>query len=145
MSGGPHGFTRSRPEIEAVAVAKGCRVVDPGPRELFLDIDSEESAERTRRLLSCFYDHEPHSCVWSQSPSGEPGHWHVVVTLERDVRDMAERLLLQACLGSDPMRELLSWRRLALGCEPDSISVLFESLPAQLAAAPEPKLLTEGA
>lgn len=44
------------------------------------------------------------------------------------LRDETERVMLQALLGSDPMRELLAWRRLQLGAESDSISCFFERL-----------------
>lgn len=39
---------------------------------------------------------------------------------------MRERILLQACLGSDPLREILSLKYLASGAAPDAISFLFE-------------------
>jgi hypothetical protein len=71
------------------------------------------------------------------SPSGEPGHAHVVVTLERPVRDMRERIMLQALLGSDPMRELLSWRRLEDGADEDAISLFFERIPGTQIPAPD--------
>jgi hypothetical protein len=53
----------------------------------------------------------------------------VVVTLDRPVRDACERVMLQALLGSDPMRELLSLERIQNGSDDDAVSVFFERAP----------------
>lgn len=39
-------------------------------------------------------------------PSRSPGNWHATVTLGRNVT-VREQIALAACLGSDPMRELI--------------------------------------
>ena len=54
------------------------------------------------------------------SPSGRPGRHHVVVTMPRPVSPM-ERIALQAILGSDPIREMLSWFRIERGIEEPTI------------------------
>jgi hypothetical protein len=130
---------RTRADAEKIASLKGCTVREPAPDQLFLDIDSEEQAARCRRLIATMdrtglIADRPR---WSPSPSGEPGHYHVVVDLSRNVVDMRERILLQALLGSDPMRELLSWRRLEDGAPDDAISLFFERIPGTEIPAPE--------
>lgn len=121
------GFLRQTlEEAVVIAAAKGCVVRIPGPRELFIDIDSEEASERFDGLLKAFPPGLVELVKTTTSPSGRPGHEHIVVTLSRDVRDDRERVLLQAVLGSDTMRELLSWRRIENGSDSASVSIFFE-------------------
>ncbi len=91
------------------AEARGCYVVNPQPNELFIDIDREEDYEYFKKNVNWLKDIIE---CWhvSPSPSGKPGHYHIVVTLKRSVRDAFERIGLQAILGSDRLREVLSWR-----------------------------------
>ncbi len=91
------------------AEARGCYVVDPQPNELFIDIDREEDFEYFKKNVNWLKDIVE---CWhiTPSPSGKPGHYHIVVTLKRAVRDAFERIGLQAILGSDRLREVLSWR-----------------------------------
>ncbi len=91
------------------AKARGCYVVDPEPNELFIDIDREEDFEFFKKNVNWLKDIVE---CWhvSPSPSGKPGHYHIIVTLKRPVRDAVERIGLQAMLGSDRLREILSLR-----------------------------------
>lgn len=93
------------------AAKKGCRVVLPAPNELFVDIDDFASLAVFRKNVERLKEYMP--CTWEEreSPSGLPDHRHMVVTLEEDV-DPFERIALQALLGSDRTREMLSWQRL---------------------------------
>jgi hypothetical protein len=121
---------RTRADAEQIAANKGCTVREPAANELFLDIDSEAAAAQCRRLIATMNQHGGIMAdAWSPSPSGEPGHYHVTVLWHRPLRDMHERIMLQALLGSDPMRELLSWRRLEDGADHDAISLFFERAP----------------
>lgn len=97
--------------------AEGKVVVTPSDRELQIDIDSEEhyavflrSAEVV--LLNwgeaCDIEIEEHP-----SSSGLPRR-HITLTLPFDVTPW-QRIALQAALGSDPIRELLSATRLMKG------------------------------
>jgi hypothetical protein len=102
---------------EAEAESRGCAVVKPRPNELFVDIDSEEAMSTFRRQLEVFKRMHSHAIVrMGPSPSGLPGHFHIYVTLTRDV-DAVTRILYQSLLGSDPMREILSYQRLDSGDE----------------------------
>jgi len=101
----------------AKAKSLGRVVTFPRPNELFLDIDSEIAMRRfvrgVTRLSGVTYLVRP-------SPSGRPGRHHVVVTMPRPVSPM-ERIALQAILGSDPIREMLSWFRIERGIEEPTI------------------------
>jgi hypothetical protein len=103
------------------AAEKGCVIVEPGARELFLDIDCEEDLDLFRRnVLRVQEDAAVLRYEVRSSPSGRGGRYHVVVTLGRDV-DPVERVLLQALLGSDRVREALSWIRARRGFEMPTI------------------------
>lgn len=91
-------------------------VVYPKPNQLFLDIDDDEALAKFYKvssLLAAKYGRGYHRTI---TPSRSGGtHRHVTITLEKDVTPM-ERITLQAILGSDPLRELLSLDRLKAGC-----------------------------
>lgn len=99
-------------DAERIAAEKGMYVVYPAPNQLLVDIDSEaqygaflKNAENLVRIgLMRSYRESP-------SPSAEPFHFHITVTLSRNVADVNERIFLQAILGSDPIRECLSYVR----------------------------------
>jgi hypothetical protein len=101
---------------EAEAKERGCVVVKPKANELFVDIDDDFMLEHFNRNIEVLRRSHKIRVRRTPSPSGEPAHFHIVVTLDRDVQPM-ERILLQSCLGSDPMREILSWQRLQCGDE----------------------------
>jgi len=113
-----HDLTTANRYAEALAVAKekGCVIVAPKPNELFIDIDEEEQLDvfkgQIKRVIEVFGKR----VSWNQrsSPSGLPGRYHIVVTLPVEVTAV-ERIALQACLGSDLVREILSWARMRLG------------------------------
>jgi hypothetical protein len=97
------------------AEAKGCNVVLPRPNQLFIDIDTHED-------FLTFFEHRAMldsigegGKVISDTPSksGLPRR-HIVLEFDRDLDNM-ERVLLQAVLGSDRKRELLSWIRIRSG------------------------------
>src|SRR6266496_2427089 len=98
----------------AEAKADGLEVRLPADNELFLDFDTEEA-------LHVFYAVKPvferyfgitNIKQWA-SRSGLPKR-HMVVTLDRIVTPVV-RIALQACLGSDRIRELLGLARIDAG------------------------------
>lgn len=114
-------------QVEERARERGLVVRYPAPNELFVDIDSLEQLYLHNQLFSIFEEMEPGIVAHrTASPSGKPGRFHVVVVLPRDVRDEAERLMLQAFLGSDPKRELLGYRHLTEGAELKRCNCFFE-------------------
>lgn len=96
---------------EEGAAIRGQQVIHPAPNELFLDIDSYEALSfMNEQLLGTLGDDTTLNLeVVSRMPSrsGE-GHWHVVLRSRTRTFTPAERIALQACLGSDLKRELYS-------------------------------------
>ena len=109
---------------------RGLDVRVPKNNELFIDIDSEELTT-FHRQLAVFLKRT--DAAWSvrPSPSGKPYHVHIVVTLTKRTVTNGERILLQAVLGSDPMRELLSWERIGIG-DPHPTLFFEKRVPAVL-------------
>lgn len=108
-----HRFTREW--AEAKAAYHGCEIEVSDPRTLLLDLDSPESVERFLSQLTLAHSigFEIESAEISSSKSGNT---HARVRLGRDY-PLVERILLQACLGSDLRRELLTFRGLQEGQE----------------------------
>lgn len=109
----------SDPLPEAAAAAKGLVVVLPEDNELFLDLDSLESRDVFHAHLNILQGRLPglvQEVVSNVSASGGD-HRHVTITLSRPVKGAVERILLQAVLGSDLRRELLSFAFLEKGRE----------------------------
>ena len=88
---------------------RGVQIVEPQDDELFVDIDTHEALgmfhanQRALGKLVQSHSMEP-------SPSRKAGRYHIRVKLTRPVRDAFERIMLQALLGSDLSREIISWR-----------------------------------
>jgi hypothetical protein len=120
-------YAEVRSEIAHEQAKKlGLVVVEPKPNELFVDLDSEEQCAAFDKCIAIF--EKRHRCLWTKrpSPSGEPHHFHVRVRLLAETIDAQTRVLYQATLGSDPVRECLSLQRLALG---DTMPTLFFEKP----------------
>jgi hypothetical protein len=108
-SGGTYESLDSQEAIKE-AEANGGLVIYPSDMELFCDLDSEESVK--------IFDAGVERLKWmigvsskTIGPSRSPGKFHGTVRLSQPVKSNTERILLQACLGSDPLRELLSYAR----------------------------------
>lgn len=102
-------------EALAYAEQNGLDVILPNPNQLFVDIDSEDA-------LAIFVNRVGEIRKWvdldylvNSSPSGRKGHYHIYVTLTRNITSENERILLQLLLGSDPSREVMSWARVVAG------------------------------
>lgn len=104
-------MSKSDPLVRAIeaAKAKGLVVVHPGPCELFIDIDDWQSLRRFQAQWGIVKDQIGGSYEVRSSPSRKAHRHHVYVTLDRPVVDNAERIMLQALLGSDLLHEVLSW------------------------------------
>lgn len=111
------------------AQARGNVIVYPEDNELFIDIDSEQHFNTFRECWAIFKQHcASAEYIERSSPSGEKFHYHVVVKLPFMV-DATERIAMQAALGSDPKREILSLVRLLL--KGDTKATLFYEKPAK--------------
>lgn len=109
---------------QAKAKQKGCDVRMPKPSELFIDLDTDEAFALFEAQWKIFTEHVVATHVVTPSQSGLP-HRHVVVLLPFVVKTEIERVLMQAMLGSDPKRELLSWVSIHTG-KNLTPSILFE-------------------
>lgn len=102
---------------------KGFRVVFPRPNQILIDIDTEgqytvfkENFEMLKRNLNGVLDVD--ELIISQnkpSTSGLPRR-HIYVQFPIKLNEL-ERITIQAFLGSDPKRELLSYIRYLKGDE----------------------------
>ena len=110
---------------EQRAAELGLQVVRPEKDELFVDLDSSEQMLLFKSRLPDISKFISTSAVTRASSSGEEGHYHAYVRLNRPVKSEEERILLQLLLGSDPTRELLSWARIQI-CGSDCATVFYE-------------------
>jgi hypothetical protein len=119
----PKQYSDLRREIaEKEAQSKGLVVVEPSSHELFVDIDSEDQHQSFTRAFAIFRNtHTVVALKQEPSPSRQIWHWHMTITLKEEV-DARTRILYQAVLGSDPVREVLSLQRLECG---DKMPTLF--------------------
>ena len=91
------------------AAKHGGQIVLPSSCELQLDLDSDAAVEVFKANLLILETMIPVK-QYGISPSRTKGKFHAVVELMQPVNGHMERILLQACLGSDPRRELLSYK-----------------------------------
>jgi hypothetical protein len=94
----------------------GYIAIEPKPNELFIDIDHPESFKiynfykpKIDQMYGRFLEDK-------LTQSKTEGHYHIILKLPYDTEVM-ERLFLQRLLGSDPLREYLSYRRVIEGIE----------------------------
>ncbi len=114
----------------AGAARLGLTIRYPKENELFLDIDSEEDFTRFLELFTVLIQNSApgHNYDAWPSKSGLPKR-HVVVTLPHPVVNEMGRVTLQAILGSDRKRELLSWLAITKDLNPEP-TLFFEKVPA---------------
>lgn len=93
---------------------EGYSIFYPEENELLLDIDSENDLQRCKLSISRMEDELQEDLPFTVFESKTPGHYHVSIKFPRKI-DMLERIALQAVLGSDRVREMLSLFRLWQG------------------------------
>lgn len=96
------------PEVEAQKY--GLVVVYPKDDELFLDIDNNEDGEWVFEILEILKSNGEDFQI-TKTTTSKSGNMHIYIRANRGL-DPLERIALQACLGSDRKRELLSLLRL---------------------------------
>ena len=107
-----------------VADENGWDLVIPAADELFLDIDCEDDVPGVMQQLACLAKNGFECEIVRSTPSKTAGHRHMVVKLPQAVDEMT-RVALQACLGSDRRREILSVLRLLLKVD-RTVTCFFE-------------------
>lgn len=117
------GILRTYEQCQKWAETLKCGLLIANDKQLFVDLDTEEQYTQFKFQIKLLKKHFWFS-GWTEAPSmsGLP-HRHIVVTMH-DAYPVMTRIALQACLGSDPTRELLSVRR-AHNNE-DNVVIFFE-------------------
>lgn len=104
--------TRATEKVLEYARENGLSVFFPKENELQLDLDNWSAEKEFRRRLG-FFKAIHHGLIESvRYTHSRTGGKHAYITLTRPVKDAAERLMLQAMLGSDAKREILSYKDL---------------------------------
>lgn len=125
-------FTPTEFEAEEVGIQEaGFEVVHADECTLLLDLDGPDALVRYLDAIETVDAWLGAKEVgrWA-SKSGQPDHLHVILRLDVPL-DVPTRLLLQACLGSDPQRELLSFVRFRNGV-PEPTRLFKPSTPVVL-------------
>lgn len=91
-------------QLEAIAEKFGCRVVIPTDGELVLDID--EGMKLNLLVYAVLMD-DNYTIGDHLTTKSKGGNSHIYIRLNTEF-SVAERVAMQAALGSDPMKELLS-------------------------------------
>ncbi len=118
LGSGPSGEGDYEPnktlaDLETMAAARNCYVLQPAPDELFVDVDSVDAALRLEHALSRL-DQTGWTfivAIGRASSSQRGRRKHVVVKVKKQDHSALtpwERIALQAVLGSDLERELSS-------------------------------------
>ena len=111
-------------EAIAKAVSDGFEVVPSDDRTLLLDLDDKSAEAEYERMLPIVQQHLP--LVETGRWNSKSGGLHVKLNIG-EALPAADRLLLQACLGSDGTREFLSLLRVHQGYQ--NPSLLFKPNP----------------
>lgn len=117
---------RTTQDVEALAQAQGLVPFLPEADELMLDLDEADGAPAARARVGEVLENNGIGVLASLTTTSKSGKYHLYLRLDRPVTPH-ERIALQACLGSDPVREVLSLLRLMQGGEPAAVTALFET------------------
>lgn len=105
---------------EQEAAELGVTVERTKTNELILDLDGQ--AVVNMKVL----DNINYMVVDTFETISRGGNRHMYIVLDNS-RSLIDRICLQACLGSDPIKEVISLKRIWANCDEDSVSVLFET------------------
>lgn len=92
------------------AEAEGFELVYGTNMTLQLDLDTPAADATFRREFARFREKGQLQAVKLETWISKSGNNHVIITLLKP-KSMLERIVLQAGLGSDPIRELMNYRR----------------------------------
>ncbi len=111
---------RNQQEVKDIAKAMGLVAVLPRRNELLLDLDIKS---RNKKIEAVLHDNGVYF-VSTLATVSKSGKRHLYIRLSRNISNVT-RIALQACLGSDPVREVLSIIRKLEGS--DAPTALFET------------------
>lgn len=100
------GNNNSLEELNTLADQRGCEVVVAKDNQLQLGLDNIASLEHFQSMLGSFGSQM--GLKQDDSWSSKSGNKHVVLSLPEPMT-AEQRIVLQACFGSDRKRELLSF------------------------------------
>lgn len=123
---------RDRKKVFAAARRLGCKVIVTDSDQLQIDLDEpwpfsvdylkttkskihDKAQELFDEKIWWSFDREV-NVIMLEAWRSRNGNTHVVLTLDREYSDF-ERIAFQAMLGSDPVRELLNWKRVLDGSD----------------------------
>lgn len=109
--GAPLTATRLAADIEAAR--QDFEVIQSDVMTLLLDLDTPEALAQYMRVLPKVMEH--YNVVSTTSWLSKSGNTHIQIRLG-EALDLSERIALQAALGSDGVKEVLSLRRMQNGC-----------------------------
>lgn len=123
------GLSRTVEEITKEAERKGLVAFFPLPNEVMVDLDEvysvfDKEDEQTARVLTAMQTNG-YILKSSLRTTSKSGKQHIYYRFNREL-DRMERLLIQAALGSDRVREFLGMVRATSGADEDT--ALFETL-----------------
>lgn len=98
---------RTVQELEEIAAEKGLTAVTPLPDEIMLDLD--DGATINLKVLKALEDNNWYVVSQLETIS-QHGNLHVYLKMNKELSTL-ERIAVQACLGSDPVKEVLSFIR----------------------------------
>ena len=114
-------YPETRQQYVSRMEKEGFEIVTPNSTELFIDIDSKTDFNRFNIAFGRLkQEYAPVTAISTFSKKGDP-HRHIIVTLPFEITSM-QRIALQAVLGSDLTREMLSIFRCFGG---DPVPTLF--------------------
>lgn len=99
--------------LEHHSAPSGCTAVAPSPTEVQIDADTPEQAGTAIKALKIMASHG-FPCTLKARTKSRNGREHLILESPRPLTDL-ERITLQVCCGSDPIRELLSLLRVLKG------------------------------
>lgn len=111
-----------------VAEALGVDCILPKGNELFIDLDCEADEKWMYEMLKVLHDNG-YELTLDKITQSRGGGKHAYLHWDEDEWTPLERVAMQACLGSDRKRELLSFLRIGLGDEKRPPTTFFEARP----------------
>lgn len=125
------------------AEARGLEILRPKPNELFIDIDSKEDDNQYYKMKEIITRSSMEEFIIINdtrilpSPSGGKFNKHIILDTNVDFsQNLLERLLLQACLGSDRDKEFFSYIRVLMN-DPHP-TLLFQKKEAKRTSTARP-------